>query len=585
MANKILTLLDADLLRLNYDLGLWQNDTIYALAKRNAELRPQDFAIRDHHRRLSYAQLLQLADGLAHRLAAGGVQPGQRVAVWLSSRIETVVALLACSRNGYICCPSLHRNHTAREIEELLERMRATALIAETGYGADDGQHDIFQSAQATKSMLVVLQLAPPSGQNAQHDPLTFPAHPVTLPEACTLPNTNPDRVVYLAFTSGTTGPAKGVMHSDNTLLSNARALAADWHMDNTSVLYTLSPLSHNLGFGAMVCAIAIGAELVIHDLPKNSSLADRLHETGATFMFGVPVHAMDLLKEIRDRRLPKSMFSKITGFRISGAPVPPQVVAELLSYGVIPQSGYGMTEACSHHYTLPDDDPQLIIGTSGKSCPGYEIKIWAADDPDTEIPTGQVGQIGGRGASLMLGYFDNQIATENSFNADGWFMTGDLGWMDEQGYLRITGRQKDVIIRGGHNIFPAKIEALANSHPLVERAVVVPVADLRLGEKICLIVMPNPGARIDPAQVLLYLHDQGLSKFDMPEYFIAVSDIPLTASGKILKRSLLEQIKSGAITPTPIATQGHCKSAPVRSAIASRRSGSEGNLDKGDQQ
>jgi acyl-CoA synthetase len=242
-----------------------------------------------------------------------------------------------------------------------------------------------------------------------------------------------------------------------------------------------------------------------------------------------------------------------LTGFRISGAAAPPEVVADLLHYGIKPQSGYGMTETCSHQYTLPDDPPELIVETCGKSCPGYEIRIFDSGNDETPLPAGQTGQIGGRGASLMLGYFDDQASTEDSFNADGWFMTGDFGWVDENGYLRITGRKKDVIIRGGHNIYPARIEELASRFEAIERAVAVPVADKRLGEKVCLAVMFRPGRHATADDILDHLHAAGLSKYDMPEYFLAVDDIPLTASGKIRKRDVTDWIAEGRVHPTPI--------------------------------
>jgi acyl-CoA synthetase len=362
---------------------------------------------------------------------------------------------------------------------------------------------------------------------------------------------TDPNQVVYLAFTSGTTGTPKGVMHSDNTLLANARAIAADWAIDARSVVYSLSPLSHNLGFGAMVMALATGGELVIHDLPRGASLIDRVIETGASFLVGVPTHAIDLLRELRERGL--KGIGRLTGFRISGAAAPREVVAQLIANGVMPQSGYGMTETCSHQYTLPTDDASLIIETCGKACPGYELKIWSADNPDVEAATGEIGQIGGRGASLMLGYFDDQAATEAAFNAHGWFMTGDLGWMDERGYLRITGRKKDVIIRGGHNIFPARIEDLAMRHPAVERVAAVPVADARLGEKVCLAVMWRRGARVEPAEMLAHLDAMGLSKYDMPEYLLELDHIPLTPSGKMRKRDIVDWIAEGRAVPEPV--------------------------------
>jgi acyl-CoA synthetase (AMP-forming)/AMP-acid ligase II len=550
VSNSILTTLSPQRLKQHYDAGFWQSSTIYMLARQNAQTSPDSFALRDRYRRLTFAQAVEAADRMAADLAARGVRRGQRIAVWLSSRLETAILLLACSRNGYVCCPSLHRNHTVGEIGELMERMRAVALVAEIGYGADADRHDVFTLAQSVKGMRAVYRVPPLAKEDATRLPMAQLLDAQAAGTAVPAIDTEPDTVVYLAFTSGTTGQPKGVMHSDNTLLANARALAADWQLGNRSVIYTLSPLSHNLGFGAMVSAFAVGAELVVHDTQRGESLAERIAETGATFMFGVPVHAIDLLKEIRDRD--PSLVATVKGFRVSGAPVPQEVAAELLQYGVVPQSGYGMTEACSHHYTLPNDDPRMIIETSGRACPGYEIRIFSKEDPEVEAAVGEIGQIGGRGASLMLGYYDNQAATEDSFNAQGWFMTGDLGWMDENGYLRITGRKKDVIIRGGHNIYPARIEALAGSHGAVERAAVVPVADERMGEKVCLVVMPRAGKSADPMDILSHLDRLGLSKFDMPEYFISVAEIPLTPSGKILKRDLVDQIKAGTIIPQP---------------------------------
>ena len=221
-----------------------------------------------------------------------------------------------------------------------------------------------------------------------------------------------------------------------------------------------------------------------------------------------------------------------------------------------MPQSGYGMTETCSHQYTLPTDDPRLIAETCGRSCSGYEIRIWDQQNPDIEVPVGEVGQIGGRGASLMLGYFDDQIATEQSFNASGWFMTGDLGWMDENGFLRIVGRKKDIILRGGHNIYPARIEALAARHPGIDKVVAFPVTDERLGERVCLAVVTREGHDVQPDELLLHLDDAGLSRYDMPEYMLFLDALPLTASGKITKRELVKAVEEGRRMPIAVRYQ-----------------------------
>jgi len=303
-----------------------------------------------------------------------------------------------------------------------------------------------------------------------------------------------------------------------------------------------------------------VGGELVIHDLPRGASLADRILETNTSFLVGVPAHAVDLLTEMRQRGL--NGLGRLSGFRISGAAAPSEVVAGLIQQGIVPQSGYGMTETCSHQYTLPNDDPKLIIETCGRACPGYELRIFRIDDPDSEAAPGEIGQIGGRGASLMLGYFEDQAATEEAFNASGWFMTGDLGSLDANGYLRIAGRQKEIIIRGGHNIHPARIEELAGRHPAVQRVAAVPVKDARLGEKVCLAVMFRAGKAVAPAELLAHLDAAGLSKYDMPEYFVALDEIPLTANGKLRKREIVDWIAQGRVTPQPVRFEGKRASA-----------------------
>jgi acyl-CoA synthetase len=540
MTNTMLTLLSAEMLAAYTKAGHWQHETVYAAAARHAAATPDAPAIRDRHRVLRYAELITAADRLAQDLHARGLRAGQRVAVWLPSRADVAIALLACSRNGYVCCPSLHRDHTVGEIVDLVARMRAAAMIAQPGHGADATRHDIFARLDGVRCYRLE--------EGARLEDLVPGA-------ACTTPpRTDPNTVIYLPFTSGTTGQPKGVMHSDNTLLANARALARDWNFTAASVTYTLSPLSHNLGLGALILSLLVGGELVVHDLPRGRSLLDRLVETRASFLFGVPTHAIDLLSELRARGADR--LGHVTGFRISGAAAPAPVIAALMRYGVVPQSGYGMTETCSHQYTLPTDDPKMIEESCGRAGPGYEVRIWRQDDPDVEAGTGEIGQIGGRGASLMLGYFDDQAATEASFNAHGWFLTGDLGWMDAQGFLRITGRKKEIIIRGGHNIFPARIEALAMHHPSVDKAAAFPVADARLGERVCLAIALVPGSAIVAEALLAHLDAAGLSRYDMPEYLLALPSLPLTPSGKIVKRELVEQVKSGALKPVPVRFQ-----------------------------
>lgn len=549
MLNSVLTLLSVTQVRRFYAAGFWRDETIYDGVRRQAKRAPEKVAARDRLRTFRYRDILGAADRVAAALHASGLKPGDRVAVWLPSRIETTAVLLACSRNGYVCCPSLHRDHTVGEIEALLKRMRAAALVYEAGYGADAHRHSLLDRTGTIDSLRRVFTLAPMA---AERTPATlFPdlAAPADTEQAPL--RQDPNTIVYLAFTSGTTGVPKGVMHSDNTLLANTRAMSTDWDLADTAVLYSLSPLSHNLGFGAMIMTLTTGGEFVVHDLPRGASLVDRILAVGATFIIGVPTHAIDLLNELEARDIRR--LGAVKGFRISGASVPPVVAAGLIDHGVIPQSGYGMTEAGSHHYTRPDDEPARIIETSGRACAGYEVRIWSKDDPNIELPVGEIGEIGGRGASLMLGYFDDQEATESSFNRSGWFMTGDLGRLDAHGCLQVTGRKKDVIIRGGHNIYPARIEAPAMRHVAVERAAVIPIPDERLGEKACLAVVIRDGYAVGPDELLSHLDQAGLSRFDMPEYVLKVDKLPLTPNGKVLKRELIDAVRRGDMRPLPV--------------------------------
>jgi acyl-CoA synthetase (AMP-forming)/AMP-acid ligase II len=180
-------------------------------------------------------------------------------------------------------------------------------------------------------------------------------------------------------------------------------------------------------------------------------------------------------------------------------------------------------------------------------------VRVFDAEDADRELPSGQVGEIGGRGACLMLGYFDDQRATEQAFNRDGWFMSGDLGILDAQGRLRIVGRKKDIIIRGGRNIHPTRIEDLARAHPAVLKAAAFPVADERLGERVCIGVVLRAGHALAPDELLLHLRTRGLSRYDLPEFYLALDALPLTASGKVLKRALVEQVASGRLRPQAV--------------------------------
>ncbi len=590
----ILTLHDPERARRYHAEGVWRDDTLYGLLQQHAARGPERFALRDYRRRLTYGQAVGWVDAVAGWLHGLGLRRGQRVSVWLPNRVESVIVLLACSRNGYVCNQSLHQNYSVTEILALLRRLGTAVLITQAGYGADSAQPargadsaqpargadsaqpargadsahpargvdsaqparradsaqpDIFARGTEAPSLRRVVGLAPLEGPQAAHG--EFPQPAASAGMALPAPSTNADQVVYIAFTSGTTGEPKGVMHSDNTLLANARAMVADWGHTRESVILTLSPLSHHIATVAVAEALVAGAELAVNAPGPGRSGLDWIEETGATYVMGVPTHAIDLLSQLERSGRPR--LGKVKVFYMAGSPIPIETAQRFLRIGITPQNVYGMSENGSHNYTLPSDDARTITETCGRPGKGYELRIWDQADPNVELPAGQMGEIGGRGGMLMLGYWGDQAATEASFNRHGWFMSGDLGILDENGCLRIVGRKKDLIIRGGHNIHPARIEDLAMRHPAVQKAAAFPVADERLGEKVCLAVIAVPEQPVSGAALLAHLHAAGLSKVDMPEYFIRLDDFPLTPSGKVLKRELAEWARSGRIRPEPV--------------------------------
>ncbi len=545
MTNTLLTLHDPAAARRYYAEGLWRKDTLYTLLAHHAARRPDAFALRDAERRLTWRELLEAVDAVAADLLAAGLKRGERVSVWLPNCAEAVVVLLACSRQGFLCNPSLHQNYRVAEIVALLTRIRAAAFFALPGYGTDGRAEDIFAAVRALPSLRRAYALA-----GSAEGAAPFPTRASALPPA----DKDPDKIVYLAFTSGTTGAPKGVMHSDNTLLANGRAMVADWNHDEKTILLSLSPLSHHIATVGIEQMLAAGFELVVNAPPRGLSPLDWILESGASYVMGVPTHAIDVLTELRGRRLDR--LGRVKVFYMAGSPIPREVAAAFLDLGVLPQNVYGMTENGSHQYTLPTDPPKTIVETCGRACRAYEIGIFDQENPDREAAPGAVGEIGGRGACLTLGYFDDQKATEDSFNRAGWFMSGDLGRLDENGCLEFVGRKKDLIIRGGHNIHPARIEDLAMRHKRVVRAAAFPIADARLGEKVCLALVFHEGESARAEEILRHLHAEGLSIYDMPEYFLAMAEFPLTASGKILKRELALWAKEGRIAPQPVRWQ-----------------------------
>lgn len=545
MAVGAISLIGDAAVRDHYASGAWRRETIYAIVAGHAATRPDAPAVRTSQRLFTWAELVAAVDAFAADLARRGLQTGDRMVVAAPNRVETVIALLAASRNGYVCCPSPHRNHTIAEMADMCVRASCAALLVQPGHGADAADNDLVAALGVQPSLKHVYALGTPATGTPFEGLLGNPD------AAAPQPSDDPDLVTYLAFTSGSTGRPKGVMHSDNSQLVAARGIAGAWGFGPDTVTLSLSPFSHNLGCGTLWTSLVAGGTFVLHDWPRGESLVDRIAAAGVTYLVGVPTHAMDLVEELRARGIEK--YDRLDSFRVSAAACPEHVAGALYDLGIPVQKGYGMTETNGHQYGLPGDSRDLVTGTSGVCCPGYKLRIFDANDPDTEAPPGEPGLVAGRGASLMLGYFEDPDATRAALNRDGWFVTGDLGMLDANGYLTLTGRKKELIVRGGHNINPNVLEDLALRHDAVDLCAALPVPDDRLGERACLIVMFEQGQSLAPAEMVAHLATEGLSRYDMPEFWAALADLPLMPNGKVDKQEIMRRLRAGAIVPDPI--------------------------------
>lgn len=535
--------LDAATVQEYHASGAWGDLSFYDIVAAHGETRPDAPAITSSYRRYSWRDLVALIDGFAADLLRRGLVAGDTIFVGAPNRIETVIALLAASRDGFVCCPSPHRNHTVAEIADMCARASCAAYIHAPGHGADAEGDEILDLIRALPSIRHIYKLPPPDGNPFGGDPGPEETAPA--------PTGNPDAITYLAFTSGSTGKPKGVMHSDNTQLVAARGIAGAWDLGPDTVTLSLSPFSHNLGCGTLWSSLVAGGEFVLHDWPRGESVIDRIAAAGVNYLVGVPTHAMDLLAEIGARGIVR--YDALKSFRVSAAACPEQVAADLYDLGIPVQKGYGMTETNGHQLGLPGDSRDRVMRTSGVCCPGYALAVFDANDPDRALPPGESGLVAGRGASLMRGYFQDEAATAACLNAENWFLTGDLGTLDEDGYLRLTGRKKELIVRGGHNINPNVIEDYALRHPAIDLAAAIPVPDDRLGERACLAVMFAERAAITSAEMLDHLTAEGLSRYDLPEFWLPQADIPLMPNGKMDKLEIMGRVRDGSLIPEPV--------------------------------
>jgi cyclohexanecarboxylate-CoA ligase len=520
------------------DAGHWPNRTFSDVLRERAASFPDKTAAVDDRCRLTYGDLDRLATRVAAGLADHGIAPGHVVSSLLPNRVEAVILFHALNRLGAILNPIVPI-YGAREIRFILSQVEAAAVVIPDRLRGVDFPPLIERIRSDVPSLRQVFLVgeSTPRGMRSFAELRDERWEEKTGVLGSLI---DPNQITAILYTSGTTADPKGALHSNNTLFGECLATQRYHRLGSDEVFVMPSPVSHISGllYGIMLPAV-LGATSVLMeawDPEQFLALVERergTYSAGATpFLQGV----------VECPRLDRYDVSSLRLFPCGGADVPPDLIRQAIQrLGVRSGRGFGSTEFPSITSSSGPEVPERKRAeTDGAPVPPNEIEL--RDLEGRPVRTGREGQIWARGPELFLGYRDPSLNT-SVLDEHGFFATGDLGVLDRDGYLTITGRVKDIIIRRGEKFSAKEIEDLLFAHPKIRSVAVIPVPDSQVGERVCAVVVPR---RCDEpptlAELVRFLESQDLSRRKLPERMILVDEMPMTASGKILKNVLKEK-------------------------------------------
>jgi cyclohexanecarboxylate-CoA ligase len=516
--------------------GIWRNRTIADDLRDWAARQPERVCIRDGYRAVTYRQILREAEAVAAGLQMLGLAPGDVVSFQLPNWIEAAVIDLAASLLGLVVNPivPIYREHEATAI---LKDCGARVLFIPDNYRKFDYlamAHAMRKSCPELEHLIVVK----PSGGRSHEGTLTYESLACTDASSMSWPVTAPDSIKFVLYTSGTTGVAKGVLHTHETIARALRGCMEFWRLDPHDVILMPSPVTHITGYlWGLEAPFCWGSPTVLMERWNADEAIDLIDRHGV----GMTISATTFLQELLDAAERRgTSLPSLRVFACGGASVPPalihranQMLRQCRSFRV-----YGATEVPLIGRGCVDPDDDTTPAETDGIIVDFDVKILL--DDGRAAPDGTEGEILARGAAQCVGYVDAE-ATRVSFDEEGYFHTGDLGYRTPKGALVITGRKKDLIIRGGENISAKEIEDLLITHPAVRDVAVVSMPHARLGEAVCAFVIPaNPAPTLQ--DLVCYLEKAGLARQKFPERLEIVDDMPRTAAGKI-KKDILRKI------------------------------------------
>ena len=492
----------------------------------------------------TYREMARMADCIAVGLTRLGVGRNDVVSMQLPNCWQFSLLYLACSRIGAVANP-LMPIFRERELKFMLTHASSKVMIVQKRYRNFDYEQ-MFDGLREQLPDLkhVVVIGAEQDGRPAPHSFDALLATPAWETEAdaqaiLTNARPGPDDVTQLLYTSGTTGEPKGVMHTANTLMSNIVAYAQAMRLTSDDVILMASPMAHQTGFMyGLMMPIMLQARAVLQDIwdPK---LAIRLiNEERVTFTMASTAFLTDLAATVSEQR---TGVPSLRTFLCAGAPIPGPLVEKAgAALGAKVVSAWGMTEMGAVTLTRLDDADERSFNTDGFPLRGTELKV--LDHDDRPAAPGVTGRLFVRTSSGFAGYLSRPHW--NGVDADGWFDTGDMAYVDARGYLRIAGRSKDVIIRGGENIPVVEIEELLYRHPQISDVAIVAYPDPRLGERACAVVVPKPGAHVGMPDLVDFLKTHKVALQYIPERLLILDSMPKTPAGKVQKFRLREIVR-----------------------------------------
>jgi acyl-CoA synthetase (AMP-forming)/AMP-acid ligase II len=522
--------------------GAWAS--IPAMTRGAAERFGDGLALADGDARLTWEDLHGEAQGFGAALVAAGVERGDRVALWAPNSAEWVVAVLGLWQAGAVLVP-VNTRFKGAEAADILSRSRARALVTVTDFLGTDHLGLLRASGTPLPDLhtVVVARGPAPAGAVPWDGFLAGATGDARAEVERRSAGAGEGDVSDILFTSGTTGVPKGVVMTHGRTLCVATDWVAMTGLGPEDRYLMVNPYFHMFGLKAGILAcVASGATMLPEPVFDADRVLGRVAGERVTVLPGAPTLYQSILDHPdRGAHDLSSLRVAVTG----AADIPValiQRVADELPFPTI-VTGYGLTEAGTASATGPGDDPETIATTVGRPRPGFEVRI--AGGQDRAAAAGETGEILLRGPSVMAGYLDDPAATAEALSADGWLRTGDLGTVDDRGYLRIVGRAKDMFIVGGFNAYPAEIENHLLRHPEVRQAAVIGIPDERLGEVGMAFVVTRSGDPAVGAEILAWCRDE-IANYKVPRAIEVVGELPVNAAGKVEKNALRARAGQG---------------------------------------